>query len=56
MSDLEYSLQDLKPLISSLDESRYQVPENELELPNLDKLKQLDEYIPDNEWNIDLKT
>lgn len=54
MSDLEYSLQDLKPLISSLDrKSLSKIPENELELPNLDKLKQLDEYIPDNEWNID---
>ena len=54
MSDLEYSLQDLKPLISSLDRKPLsKVPENELELPNLDKLKQLDEYIPDNEWNID---
>ena len=54
MSDLEYSLQDLKPLISSLDRKPLsKVPENQLELPNLDKLKQLDEYIPDNEWNID---
>ncbi|MAO70736.1 MAG: hypothetical protein CL983_06660 [Euryarchaeota archaeon] len=54
MSDLEYSLQGLKPLISSLDRKPLsKVPENQLELPNLDKLKQLDEYIPDNEWNID---
>ena len=54
MSDLEYSLQDLKPLISSLDSNPLsKVPESEIELPNLDKLKQLDEYIPDNEWNID---
>ena len=54
MSDLEYSLQDLKPLISSLDSNPLsKVPESQIELPNLDKLKQLDEYIPDNEWNID---
>ena len=54
MSDLEYSLQDLKPLISSLDRKPLtKIPENEIELPNLDKLKELDEYIPENEWNID---
>ena len=54
MSDLEYSLQDLKPLISVLDTSTFtREPEKEIELPNLDKLKELDEYIPNNEWNLD---
>ncbi len=54
MSDLEYSLQDLKPLISSLDSVPItKKPVENIELPNLDKLKELDEYIPNNEWNID---
>ena len=42
------------PLISTLDSNPLsKVTESQIELPNLDKLKQLDEYIPDNEWNID---
>ena len=54
MSDLEYSLQDLKPLISVLDKESFTIePEKEIDLPNLDKLKELDEYIPNNEWNLD---
>ncbi len=54
MSDLEYSLQDLKPLVSSLDRAPLtNTPDKNIELPNLERLKKLDEYIPNNEWNID---
>ncbi|MAT49288.1 MAG: hypothetical protein CMA27_05605 [Euryarchaeota archaeon] len=54
MSDLEYSLQDLKPLVSSLDRAPLtNTPDKNIELPNLEMLKKLDEYIPNNEWNID---
>ena len=54
MSDLEYSLQDLKPLVSSLDRAPLtNTPDKNIELPNLEMLKKLDEYIPKNEWNID---
>ena len=54
ISDLEYSLQELKPLISTLDNNKLNIkPEENIDLPNLQKLKKLDEYIPENEWNID---
>tara|TARA_B100001113_G_C21045096_1_gene594134 strand:- start:327 stop:1202 length:876 start_codon:yes stop_codon:yes gene_type:complete len=54
ISDLEYSLQDLKPLISSFERNSLTIePEENIELPNLEKLKELDEYVPNNEWNID---
>ena len=54
ISDLEYSLQDLKPLISSLDRSKFSTtPDENIELPDLKKLKELDEYIPKTNWNID---
>ena len=53
MSDLEYSLQELRPSFSSLETVPLtNTPSENIELPNLEKLKQLDEYIPSNEWNI----
>lgn len=53
MSDLEYSLQDLKPLFNTLETVQLtSTPDGNIELPNLEKLKELDEYIPNNEWNI----
>ncbi len=57
MSDLEYSLQDLKPLISSLDKLQFTTkPAENLNLPDLEKLKKLDEYTPETDWNIDSET
>ena len=57
MSDLEYSLQDLKPLISSLNKLQFTTkPAENSNLPDLEKLKKLDEYTPETDWNIDSET